>query len=177
MIDPTLSALEQVESWLAQVIVGEGFCPFAAQPHRKGTIDMQVVNGTGEEIGATLHSMLEGMQASDTPETALLVLPKGYNDLATYLDLYYELELLTEVRFEGKFVLASFHPAHRFADVEPGSVVNWIHRSPVPVIHVLRSSSLDRAEETYPDIDALLARNREHAEKLGEKFFARVGQV
>ena len=101
-------------------------------------------------------------------------MPEGYEDFYDYLDLYHAAAEHCVRTYGDDYSLASFHPAHRFGDEPAGSVVNAIHRSPFPTIHVLREASLDRVRDAYDDdTSAITERNALHAKRLGIRYFER----
>ncbi len=67
--------------------------------------------------------------------------------------------------------LASFHPDYCFADAEPDDAASYTNRSPYPVLHLLRETSLDAAIDTYPDIHSIAGNNIRKARSLGAGYF------
>ena len=63
--------------------------------------------------------------------------------------------------------IASFHPDYRFADTSADAVENCTNRSPYPMLHLLRESSVERALGTMVDIDEIYRRNIETLRRLG----------
>ena len=74
----------------------------------------------------------------------------------------------------GELQIASFHPDYQFADTEPDDIGNATNRSPHPVLHLLRESSIDRAVEAGADAEAIVARNLRTLEDLGPTGWARL---
>jgi len=167
-----MSPVEAVEKWLKQVVVAENFCPFAGKPLAEGKVLVQEVLGVSdEEVLLKAHAALVSFKQACTHETMLVVLPKGYEDFMDYLNLAETFALLLDEDFDFEFSLATFHPAHQFAEFAPYDVVHHIHRSPYPVLHVLREESVDKVREGMDDTTQITNRNHAHAKALGASFF------
>ena len=69
--------------------------------------------------------------------------------------------------FEGEFQIASFHPDYQFADTEFDDVENYTNRAPYPILHILREASLEKAIDSYPDVDNIPAKNIALLKEMG----------
>ncbi|MCQ8183757.1 DUF1415 domain-containing protein, partial [Methylomonas sp. SURF-1] len=78
-------------------------------------------------------------------------------------------QLLTDQGYEGIYQLASFHPRYRFADSDETDPSNYTNRSPYPMLHLIRESSIENALAIYPDPAAIPERNIELTRRLGLK--------
>jgi len=96
---------------------------------------------------------------------------KAYNQFLDIAD-----SLLESLGFNGEFQVASFHPDYQFYDTLPGDVSNYTNRSPYPMLHILRESSLTVAIETYPDITDVPLRNIQKLEATGLDKIRRLRQ-
>lgn len=164
--------LEAAEAWLQQVVVGQNFCPFAGKPLVEGEVlIVEIPRTNSEEVLLECYSLLKAFSGSDRFETALFVLPKGYDDFFSFLDLADGLELLLEESFDSELSLATFHPEYQFADLDPLDMVHHIHRSPYPILHILRETSIESVRNTIGDTSAITERNQKHAASLGLDYF------
>jgi len=75
--------------------------------------------------------------------------------------------LLKDLGYEGVYQLASFHPEYRFEGAEPDAPSNYTNRSPYPMLHILRESSIELALENYPNPDIIPKRNIQLTQELG----------
>ena len=165
-----MSVESEVQSWLRDVVIGLGLCPFASRPYEEERIRFVVsaVNAK-EALLSELQAECELLEASPQVETTVLVLPEylaafeDYNDFLDWVDM-----LIHKRGWEGVFQVASFHPDYCFADVEPGSDENLTNRAPYPLLHILREASVEAALEHYPDADAIPARNIAKVSSLSE---------
>ncbi len=167
-----MSPLEAVENWVRQVVVGQNLCPFAGKPLVEGHIFfVEIPERKNELVLESCHSLLTSFCSTDQYETALLVLPKGYEDFMNFLDLADALELMLEDIFDCELSLATFHPKYQFAEFDATAIVHHIHRSPYPILHILRENSIEEVRTTLGNTSTITDRNQKHAESLGLAFF------
>ncbi len=167
--DPTL----RTRQWLETVVIGLNFCPFAKRELRRNAIRFtESPSHRVEEVLEQLVSECEFLDVNPDTETALLILPYGFEEFLDYLDLIELAEsLLAELGYEGVYQIASFHPDYCFADTDSDDAANFTNRSPYPMLHLLREASLDAAIDNHPDIDAIPQRNIDKARVLGADYF------
>ena len=161
--------IEQTKKWIQSVVIDCNFCPFAAKPFLQKSIDYQVVYDPSESL--VIESLLKEFQIMTTDatiETAFILLPSGYENFESYLDLVENMEaLLADEGYEGIFQLASFHPTYCFegaSDIDPA---NYTNRSPYPMIHIIREESLTKVLATYSNADQIPTRNIEFSRQKG----------
>lgn len=162
-------AVRVTEKWVASVVVGLDFCPFARRELEGGTIRFHPIAGeTVEDCCDVLLNELRGMDRDDSIESTLLILRTGHEDFEDYLTTVGAAETaLASSGYEGVYQLASFHPDYCFVDASPDDASNYTNRSPYPMIHILRESSLEKAIAQHPDAEAIPQRNIELARKMG----------
>ena len=153
------------ERWIEDVVIAQSFCPYAEVPYAEEDVLIELLPVPPEAALAVVYRRARQMSSRTLPETTLLTAPVGLEDFAAFVDFQTLAEELLEREFPGSFVTASFHPSYTFADVEADSPVHRIHRSPYPVLQLLRQASTAFAK-TRHDAAALLARNRTRAEQL-----------
>jgi hypothetical protein len=142
-------------------VVGCNFCPFAAKEVKKGSIQYTVLDGAS--MKTTLEAVIKVMMqldSDDTIETTLLIFPGSFvlfNDYLNMLDLAES--LLEKEKYGGIYQIASFHPAYLFAGSNNEDPSNYTNRSPYPMLHFLRESSITKAVDSYPGIDEVPQRN------------------
>ena len=166
-------AVAQTKEWINDVVIGLNFCPFARSAFEKGLICYRAANN--KNLEEDLISMLELCKELDQNtelETGFIIYPSSYENFDDYLD-FLELanQLLVEQQYEGTYQLASFHPDYCFDGTELNASENYTNRSPYPMLHVLRESSLENALESYNNPEEIPERNIEAANKKGTEFF------
>ncbi len=161
--------IAQTKKWINDVVVGCNFCPFAAREVKRGSIYYEVLETSLPEIVLeACFSMMQKMDAEESIETALLILPEGFNDFEHYLDLVETAEAFIEENdYEGIYQIASFHPGYVFAGSGEKDASNYTNRSPYPMLHFLREDSLSKVIDSHPDIDGVPARNIAFANEKG----------
>ncbi len=98
--------------------------------------------------------------------SSILALSLTFSTTTTSSD---EAEALVEtLGLTGVFQLASFHPRYQFAGSGPDDIENYTNRSPYPMLHLLRETSVERAVEAAGDeVAAIGDRNMETLRRLG----------
>jgi uncharacterized protein len=170
------SAAEVVRStqlWLERAVIGLNLCPFAKAVHVKRQIRYAVTAATSAtELLAELRHELELLHQAkpEAVETTLLIHPQAMTD---FIDFHFFLpeadRAIRDLGLEGSLQIASFHPAYEFAGSAPDDIANWTNRSPHPMLHLLRETSIDRAVATYPDAAVIYERNIETMRRLGHE--------
>ncbi len=161
--------ISQTRQWIIDVVVGCNFCPFANREIKRNAIQYVVLpEANSKKVLNNMTVLLEQLQSGDSIETSLLILPDNYNDFYIYLDLINEVEeQIIEPNFEGIFQIASFHPEYLFAKSSESDPANYTNRSPYPMIHILRESSLDIAIASHPDTETIPHTNIAFAKQRG----------
>lgn len=144
---------------MQRAVLDLGLCPFAAEPWDAGRVrivvsDARTDDALLEDLYAELVLLVDA-KAADV-ETTLLVVPHLLSKFADYNQFLDPAEELIEDHgWVGRFQIASFHPAYQFADTEPGDPANFTNRSPFPILHILRESSIAKALTDYPDTERI----------------------
>lgn len=156
-------------TWLKAVIIEYSICPFAKRELDRGSIYFSVNHDTTIEQ-CLLHLMNE-CDRLDTEagiETSLLIYANAFAEFDDYLDFLEVAEsLLIEQGYEGTYQLASFHPDYCFQGSDPADAANYTNRSPYPMLHLLRETSIERAVAGHPDPENIPQHNIELMRKLG----------
>ncbi|MEM9335286.1 MAG: DUF1415 domain-containing protein [Pseudomonadota bacterium] len=158
-----------VQTWVEDVVVELNLCPFARRELIGGRVHIAESRATQtEHVLVDLETEIQRLLADDAIETTLLVLPHAlpdFNDFNQFLDLADG--LLQHMQLTGVLQLAHFHPDYRFADTDPGDAENFTNRSPYPILHLLRESSLDRVLRSTEHAEQIPTRNIELMNALG----------
>ncbi len=158
-------------AWVEKAVIGLNLCPFAKAVQAKGLV--RYVASSAHDTEALRAQLIEELQilAAARPEeidTTLLIHPEVLNDFLDFNDFLDVADAaLRSLGLEGEIQLASFHPAYQFAGTGPDDIDNYSNRSPYPVIHLLRESSIDQAVAAFPDAADIYERNIETLRQLG----------
>lgn len=161
-----------VRIWLEKAVIGLNLCPFSKSVHVRNRIRFAVSQaGDPEALTDDLRQELQHLQASDAAslDTTLLILPYVLQDFGDYND-YLDVAdaLLEEMGLVGELQIASFHPNYQFAGTDPDEISNYTNRSPYPILHLLRESSIEAAISSHPDPDAIYKTNIALLRRLGK---------
>lgn len=172
------TVLLETRAWLTQIVIALELCPFAKAVHVKAQIRYRVSEAESpeallEELLTELHYLAK--IEPDEVDTTLLIHPRALRDFLDYNDFLAITELaLSELDLEGTLQIASFHPDYRYAGNATDDLANCVTRSPYPMLHLLRESSIERALATFPDPASIVNKNRSTLRALGEVGWARL---
>jgi len=148
--------------WLRDVVVDLDLCPFARGPLQAGRV--RIATSDAAETAAALADLgleLQRLQDADPGEieTTLLVFRTAFSKFPDFLEATAVARDLVAAVAGGVMQLADFHPDYVFAGVSRTDPSNWTNRSPFPMWHLLRESSVARAVAGHPDIHSIPGRN------------------
>lgn len=170
--------IAHTRAWVDRAVIGLNLCPFARAAQAAGRVryelsDAREPGALLDDLGAAVATLVEADPAEI--ETLLLIAPWTLDDFLDFNDFLDPAEALLErLGMQGELQIASFHPDYHFADTDPDDIGNATNRSPYPVLHLLRESSIDRAIAAGADADAIVARNLRTLEDLGPQGWARI---
>jgi hypothetical protein len=177
--DDTVVALTR--AWVAEAVIGLNLCPFAKSVYIKEQVRYVVSHADNEaDLAQQLLDELQHLQAADPEllDTTLLIHPRVLQDFYDYNNfLDVADQVLEDAALDGIFQIASFHPQYQFADALPDDIDNYTNRSPFPVLHLLRESSIDRAVAAFPEASAIFERNIATMRDLGLNGWNRLAFV
>jgi hypothetical protein len=157
------------QHWVSEFVISHNICPFAKREFDKGNIHYKVVfdNKLEDQLQALILACTE-LDTDLSKETSLIIYPNGLDDFEHYLDfLEIANALLQKQQYEGVYQLASFHPDYCFEGVDENDASNFTNRSPYPMLHLLRETSLEKALASYPNPEEIPQRNIEYTRELG----------
>ena len=158
-----------VRRWLEKFVIELNLCPFAKRELINDRVKFVVSDAsTEEQLLADLQHELSHFQEDGEIETILLIHPQvlqSFDDYNQFLDIVDA--LLDAEGFLGVYQVASFHPQYRFAKTEFGDAENYSNRSPFPILHLLRESSVEREIARHQDTSLIPERNIKLLRKMG----------
>ncbi len=164
-----MNTIKSVQDWVETVVVGLNLCPFAKRELVQNRVRFCVSDADHPaQLLGSLQTELERLSQDSSIETTLLIHPNTLTDFQDYnqfLDIADS--LLTDMKLQGIYQIASFHPDYQFADTEMDDVENYTNRSPYPMLHLIREQSLENALANYPDADKIPERNIALLKQLG----------
>jgi len=161
--------IASVRQWVEQLIVGYNLCPFAKRELVRDRVRFFVSPAQDEEqLLVDLETELALLSADEGIETTLLITPQVLQDFFDFNQFLGRADQrVAQLKLKGVFQIASFHPDYQFGGTEPDDAENYTNKSPYPVLHLLRETSLDEAIANYPDAESIPERNIEQLERMG----------
>lgn len=168
--DPVIAATRR---WIDKLVVGLELCPFAAPSIARGGLRITVC--AARDLQILCKALIDDLLFMQTDEgepldSALLIHPHALNDFEQYNDFLALCDqILRDLSLVGEYQIASFHPDYRFEGSADDDVANYTNRSPYPMLHILRESSVARAVDEHPGAESIPENNVRRLETLGIK--------
>jgi hypothetical protein len=157
--------------WIDSFVVGLNLCPFAKAVLDGGRVRFVVSEArSSADLLADFRRELDHLVSVSAAEveTTLLIHPLVLEDFLEFNDFLDVAEAaIREQGLEGFVQVASFHPRYQFEDTRPGDVENYTNRSPYPMLHLLRESSIDAVSDDEERLLAIPERNIAVLRELG----------
>lgn len=165
--------IQQTRAWVKNTIIDHNICPFAKREYALGSIRYEVISSDKtENCLTTLIMECLHLNTHIDCETTLLILAQGFEDFENFLDLLGIAEaLMCDQGYEGIYQLASFHPDYCFEGAPMDDAANYTNRSPYPMLHIIRESSIEKALNAYPNPEQIPERNCQYVRQLGSATF------
>ena len=173
--------IDETKFWLEKTVIGLNLCPFAKAAHVKNQIRYAVSKATTHED--LLRELMQELEMlAETPaveiDTTLLIHPYVLIDFIEYNDFLDVVDAAMEdMDLEGELQVASFHPQYQFADTQPDDIENYTNRSPYPMLHILRESSVLQAVAAFPEAEKIFDKNIQTLRNLGHAGWSDLGLV
>jgi hypothetical protein len=159
------------QRWVENVVIGLNLCPFAKAVQVKRRIRYAVTASvSADQLLAELEHELEVLLAADVAaiETTLLIHPLV---MADFIDYHFFMEeavaTLKRLDIVGVLQIAGFHPQYLFAGTDSDDMGNFTNRSPHPMLHLLRESSVQMAVAAFPNASDIFDSNIAKLRTLG----------
>ena len=170
-MDDHALVLSHTQNWLEKAVIGLNLCPFAKAVHVKKQIRYAVSDATeARALHADLLKEIELLLEANPEqiETTLLIHPHALNDFLDFNDFLDVADaLLVDLNADGILQIASFHPQFQFFGTKSDDIENYTNRSPYPILHLIRESSIEQAVDSYPDTDEIYEKNITTLQRLG----------
>ncbi|OKY27801.1 MULTISPECIES: DUF1415 domain-containing protein [Thalassotalea] len=169
-------AVKATRLWLEKIVVALNFCPFAKKELINETIEYHVCES--RRFTPALEAFIlqvEKLVKLPEVETTLVIFNQGFNDFEDFLALVdYANDLLNDCGYEGIFQIATFHPDYTFEGEEPSNASHYTNRSPLPILHILREASMEKALKSYKQPELIPEENITLANNKGTQYFKAV---
>ena len=164
--------------WLERAVIGLNLCPFAKSVHVNQRVRYVVSRAQyTDELLDDLSSELRALHDADSGicETTLLIHPGVLNEFIEYSHFLRAADAaITKQGMAEEFQIASFHPDYQFGDADSDDIDNYTNRSPYPMLHLLRESSIARAVAAFPDAAEIYEKNIDTLRRLGHAGWRRL---
>ena len=163
-----------INQWIEKTIIGLNLCPYAKSPFETGKIKINIcessdLEDTYEEFIHEVDSLIRLEQF----ETTLLVCPNFEGEFSDFNNFTGALnDNLEEAGFSSDIQVVGFHPDFCFENLEENDKANFVNRSPVPLIHLLKVQSITELDLTPEDATEISLNNEKKLKALSDSDFA-----
>ncbi|PIT39597.1 DUF1415 domain-containing protein [Snodgrassella alvi] len=167
------------QQWLERAVIGLNLCPFARRPYQLHRLRFSISHARHTDAFLDLleNELRLLLQTPATEiETTLVIEPKLFADFEVFLDVVALAEqVLEDIDATGTIQIAPFHPNFQFADEPAEDITNYTNRSPYPILHLIRESSIDQAVAAFPDAGSIYERNKTLLRTMGTEGWSSLG--
>lgn len=136
--------IDVTKKWVEQIIIGLNLCPFARNPYTKGQVRFVVADGKEwKDFMDAFTKEIALLQRGSEVETTLFIIP-AFGMLEHFQQFYMLCEqMLLQNHWAQTFQIVTFHPSARLAGTDPQSAENLVMIAPYPIVHILRTHSVE----------------------------------
>ena len=153
--------ISRVHHWVEKAVIGLDLCPFAGLVYAQNKL--RCVVSDSEQVDDLMLDLYRQCQyLIDTPgtDTTLLIIPHQLQDFTDFNQMLDQADALVKTyEWTGVFQIASFHPGYQFNNTSIDDRENWTNRSPFPILHILRESSVERALSGFANPERIVEAN------------------
>lgn len=149
------------QRWIDIFVIGLKLCPFALPVIKNNTARYVIFrNDKLSVLKSFLNDECTKLINDDTIETTLIITPESFLDYDQFLKVLARVNnWLEKLDPDARFQIASFHPDYQFANTDYDDKENFTNRSPFPIFHILRESSMTKAVDSYKNMENISERN------------------
>jgi hypothetical protein len=161
--------IQMTKNWIESIVIGLNFCPFAKPAFHSAQIRYIALSSMDSAVfDKELMDALNCLDMNAAIETLLIIFPTSAFDFFDYLNLVEAWDgKIDTLGYRGVYQLASFHPKYQFAGAPIDDPANFTNRSPLPMVHILRESSIENALRKYPRPELIPEANIARARAFG----------
>lgn len=166
----TLKINENIDRWLQGFILAYNICPFAKMPYEQKQIRLS--SCLTEDLTQRIDHLAEELLVLEKSgpkliSNTLCIFPNGEESFYDFLDFKAACEeRLTAMGLEESYQLVAFHPQFLFAATPPSNRVNWVNRSPYPLLHILREQEISAVVRGVRDGESISMVNEKRLSSL-----------
>lgn len=161
---------ENIDRWLQSFILAYNICPFAKIPYQQK--QMRVASCQSKELDQRVDFLAqEVLELENVSEqvisNTLCIFATGEKSFYDFLDFKALCEeRLGAMGLDEHYQLVAFHPQFLFAATPPEARINWVNRSPYPLLHILREIEISAVVRTDRDGESISMANEKRLNSL-----------
>ena len=165
-----------ISKWIEDIVIGLNLCPFAKVPFHNNDILINICESEiSHKVFLAFEKEIQFLQRNPSVQTTLLVTPNFSRDFLDFNDFIFDLNQELEFKkVEHLFQIVAFHPDFTFKGQNFNDRVNYVNRSPFPLIHILRTQSITDLNLSPNDGEKINLQNEKTLNSLTHKQMDRV---
>lgn len=166
-------SIDLIEKWLRKTIIGLNLCPFAKRPFENNQIRLISTESTDDESQVKFFlDEISILQTNKKISTSLLIFENASKDFQNFYDLSGLFEdLIEQLQLSQEFQIVCFHPKFVFEKTDHNARVNYVNRSPLPLIHIIRSFEVESALSSPQEGEQISFNNEKTLSNLSDDEF------
>ncbi len=158
--------------WVDAMAFGQSMSALAIPPPRRPLVRFAGIETADlEEFAEALSEEFCHLVCVDNSRVSsvLFTVGGGYNRYREFRDLLARGQIvIEELGLVGIAQMQVFHPEYRFPHTPAEALVNYLQRSPLPVLHLLRDEDMGRAPNRNADPHRVYAEQLQRLDALGK---------
>ena len=173
-------SINEAKVWIKDFVIKYNLCPFAKSPFEKGEIEYKSFlssnsNDWQAQYFDELVDYLKEFVKQDIYTNSFVILENNCS-FKEYLNIYYDFEdYLKYKNLHSEVQIVVFHPLFVFQSHSESDRVNYVNRSPYPMIHFLKSEVVSTAIDNYKgDAENISFLNEDTLNSLSDNAFKKI---
>jgi hypothetical protein len=162
-----------IKDWIEKTIIGLNLCPYAKLPYESNKIKINICESDDLEIlyEEFIHEV-DSLIRLEQFETTILACPNFEGKFTDFNNFTGALtDNLEEAGFSSDIQVVGFHPNFCFENLESDDKANYVNRSPMPLIHLLKVQSITELGLTTEAATEISLNNEKKLKALTESEF------
>lgn len=170
------SVIRATKKWIEEFVIGYNVCPFARPSYVNNAIHYGY--STRTELKELLMDfwvavqLMEDSNQDPVISNSIFIIDSSicYHGLLEFGGICEE--FLQEVSLSERYQIVEFHPDFMFAESEEGDAANYVNKSPIPFIHILRVNEVAGAIASHSDVESIPSANARNLRSIGADTLA-----
>ncbi len=159
--------------WIENFIIKLNICPFAKDPYESGELEIiDCPEETLEDQIQFFESASKTLLNSKKLTNSLLIYSGIKDNFISFLDFFDTLnQIIENCNLLDQIQLVCFHPKFQFQGTKTDERINYVNRSPFPMVHLVKMDEMDRVISDPMMGERINLQNEKTLKSLNSKDF------